>query len=210
MRTEDGRDVRARDGHAGPGVSWRRLGIPSLEALIGTGVFYGAAGSEARAMRGQHICVVGAGNSAGQAAVHLATYAASVTMLVRGDSLATSMSEYLITEIEQTPNIRVRLGVEVVDGEGEGRLDAVTVRDRTTGETERIPTSALFVMIGAEPHTDWLEGGVERDEQGYILTGRDLMKEGRRPEGGRSSARRSCSRPASPACSPRATCATAR
>ena len=156
------------------GVAWRRLRIPRLEALIGAGVFYGAAMSEARAMRGRHVSVVGGGNAAGQAAVHLAKYADEVTMLVRGDSLAKSMSEYLIAELSGKPNISVRLGVELVDGEGEEQLQAVVVRDRSTGAVERIPTAGLFVMIGAEPRTEWLDGAVERDAGGYILTGSDI------------------------------------
>jgi thioredoxin reductase (NADPH) len=121
IRVADGQEVAARAVILAMGVSWRRLGIPRLESLIGAGVFYGAGGSEARAMQGQDVCVVGAGNSAGQAATHLAKYAASVTMLVRGDTLASSMSEYLITELGQLPNVTVRLDVEVIDGEGNGR-----------------------------------------------------------------------------------------
>lgn len=179
VRVADGREVAARAVILAIGVSWRRLEVPRLEALIGAGVFYGAAGSEARAMQGRHVCVVGAGNSAGQAASHLARHAASVSMLVRGDSLATSMSDYLIKELGRTPNITVRTGVEVVDGEGDGRLEAVVIRDRSTAETERIPTSGLFVLIGAEPRTEWLDGFVERDARGYILTGTDLLRHGR-------------------------------
>jgi len=179
----DGREVRARAVLLASGVAWRRLGLPRLERLIGTGVFYGAASSEARAMAGQHVGVVGAGNSAGQAAMHLAKHAASVTLLVRGDSLEKGMSEYLIKEVEQAPNVTVRLGVELVDGEGEGRLDAVLIRDRATGTTERIATSALFVLIGAEPRTGWLEGVVARNRQGYLLTGHDLLHDGRPPQG---------------------------
>jgi thioredoxin reductase (NADPH) len=156
------------------GVSWRRLGIPRLEELIGAGVFYGAAASEARAMQGRHVCVVGAGNSAGQAAAHLAKYAEEVTLLVCGDSLAKSMSEYLIEELRGTSNVSVRLQVELVDGEGDEHLQAVIVRDRPRDSVERIATTGLFVMIGAEPHTDWLDGSVERDEGGFILTGNDL------------------------------------
>jgi thioredoxin reductase (NADPH) len=156
------------------GVSWRRLGIPQLEGLIGAGVFYGAAASEARAMRGRHVCVVGAGNAAGQAVAHLAKYADEVTLLVRGDSLAKSMSEYLITGLRGLPNVSVRLGVEVVEGEGDEQLQAIVVRDRSSGRVERIPTAGLFVMIGAEPRTEWLDGTVERDERGFILTGNDL------------------------------------
>ena len=183
VRVADGQEVAARAVILANGVSWRRLGIPRLEALIGAGVFYGAAGSEARAMQGQHVCVVGAGNSAGQAAAHLAKYAASVTILVRGDTLATSMSEYLINELGQLPNVTVRPGVEVIGGEGDGRLEALTIRDRAAGTTERMSTSALFVLIGADPHTDWLGGCVERDRQGYILTGTDLIRDGRLPSG---------------------------
>lgn len=177
----DGREVRGRSVIIAIGVTWRRLGIPVLENLIGTGVYYGAASSEARAVEGLDVCIVGAGNSAGQAAMHLAKFASSVTMLVRGDSLAKSMSQYLITEIEQAPNISVRLGVEIVDGVGEGRLESLELRSRDTGETETLPTAALFVLIGAEPRTDWLEGAVARDRQGFILTGQDLLHDGRPP-----------------------------
>ncbi len=204
----DGQEVTARAVVLAMGVSWRRLGIPRLEALIGAGVFYGAAASEARAMRGRHVCVVGGGNAAGQAAVHLAKHADRVTLLVRGDSLATSMSEYLTAEVARTRNIDVRLGAEVIDGEGETGLEAIVVRDRADGTTERIPTAALFVMIGAEPHTDWLAGAVARDESGYILTGNDVTR--RAIPAGRSSGRRCCSRRACRACSLRATSATRR
>jgi thioredoxin reductase (NADPH) len=183
VRVADGQEVTARGVILATGVSWRRLGIPHLEALIGAGVFYGAAGSEAQAMQGRDVCIVGAGNSAGQAATHLAKYAASVTMLVRGDSLAPSMSEYLITELGQLPSVTVRPGVEVIDGAGNGRLEEITIRDRASGRTERLSTSALFVLIGADPHTDWLDGCVERDQQGYILAGNDLMRNGKLPNG---------------------------
>jgi thioredoxin reductase (NADPH) len=183
VRVSDGSEIAAKAVIIATGVSWRRLGIPSLEALIGAGVFYGAAGSEARAMHGENVCVVGAGNSAGQAAVHLARHAASVTILVRGYSLARSMSNYLIKEIEHTSNITVRLGVEVIDGEGKEHLEALTLRERASGATVTVPTSALFVLIGAEPKTDWLPDGIERDDHGFILTGRDLVRGGRPPEG---------------------------
>jgi thioredoxin reductase (NADPH) len=125
-------------------------------------------------MQGRHVCVVGAGNSAGQAAVHLAKYADRVTLLVRGDSLEQSMSEYLIAEVRAKPNISVRLRVELVDGEGEDRLQAVLLRERYSDKLERIATTGLFVMIGAEPHSDWVEGIVARDDAGFVLTGRDL------------------------------------
>ena len=186
LEVADGQRIAARAVVLASGVSWRRLHIARLEELIGAGVFYGAAASEARAMQGGHACVVGAGNSAGQAAAHLAKYAAEVTMLVRGDSLERTMSEYLITELRATANVSVRLGVEVVDCEGEERLQAVTLRDRLTGARERIPTTGLFVMIGHEPHTEWLDGVVARDEAGFVLTGSDL--EGEEISAGRSPA----------------------
>ena len=183
VRVSDGSEITARAIVLAPGVFWRRLGVPSLEALIGTGVFYGAAGSEARAMQGQNVCVVGAGNSAGQAAVHLARYAASVTMLVRGNSLTRTMSDYLIKEIEHVSNVTVRMGVEVIDGEGKVNLETLTLRERASGATETVPAAALFVMIGAEPHTEWLPGCIERDDRGFILTGRDLVRDGKPPAG---------------------------
>ena len=176
IRVADGLEITAKSVILSVGVSWRRLQVPALEKLIGVGVFYGAAMSEARALEGRHVCIAGGGNSAGQAAVHLARYAESVTMLVRGDSLETSMSDYLITEIGELPNVSLRFGVDVVGGEGESRLEAVTIRDRHTGETERLETSALFVMIGADPHTKWLDGRLARSRNGFILTGQDLMR----------------------------------
>ena len=169
----DGSEVTARAVLLAVGVSWRRLGIPKLESLIGAGVFYGAAGSEARGMRGKHVSIVGAGNSAGQAAVHLAKHAETVTLLVRGNSLSKSMSEYLVSELHALPNVVVRLEVDLLDGEGDEQLEAVVIHDRERDAVERIPTSGLFVMIGAEPRTDWLEGAVARDERGFILTGAD-------------------------------------
>jgi thioredoxin reductase (NADPH) len=162
-------------------VEWRRLGVPALEALRGAGVFYGAAGAEAVALAGEDVFVVGAGNSAGQAAVHLARWASRVTMLVRGAALAASMSEYLITEIEQIPNISVRLHTEITDGNGTGRLEELVLRDRRTGSTETVPAAAVFVMIGAQPRTAWLGNAVRRDEQGYVVTGHDLLVDGLPP-----------------------------
>jgi thioredoxin reductase (NADPH) len=156
------------------GVTYRRLGIPALERLVGMGVFYGAAGAEAPAMAGEEVYVVGGANSAGQAALHLARFAARVTLLVRGDSLAAGMSDYLITQLEATPNVEVRLHTRVVDGHGEARLEALTVEDVGTGQRERVKVTAVFVLIGAEPHTDWLRDILQLDERGFILTGRDL------------------------------------
>jgi thioredoxin reductase (NADPH) len=172
VRVSDGAEVAADAVVVASGVSWRRLGVPRLEALVGAGVFYGAAGAEARAMEGQDVFVVGAGNSAGQAALHLARYAASVTLLVRGPDLARSMSEYLVREIDQAPNVAVRLRTQVADGLGGHRLEGLALRHG--GAVEEVPAAALFVMIGGEPRTEWL-AGVERDDRGYVLTGHDLL-----------------------------------
>jgi thioredoxin reductase (NADPH) len=177
-----GREVRSRAVVIATGVSYRRLGIPSLDSLTGAGVFYGAATSEARAVTAQEVFVVGGANSAGQAAVHLARYAAKVTMLVRGRSLAEGMSEYLITEIDSTPNIAVRYNVELTGGTGTGRLESLTLRDGPSGATETVPATAVFVLIGAEPRTQWLPDDVQRDRWGYVVTGADLMADGHPPE----------------------------
>jgi thioredoxin reductase (NADPH) len=178
-----GGQVEARAVIIATGVTWRRLGIPALEALVGAGVFYGAAGAEARAMAGRDVYLVGAGNSAGQAAIHLARYAATVTMVVRGPNLRASMSSYLVTEISKTANIRVRPATEVVGAQGHCSLESLMLRDRASGATETVPASGLFVMIGAEPRTGWLPASIRRDEQGFILTGRDLHRAGELPAG---------------------------
>ncbi len=176
----DGHRISARAVIAAPGIAWRRLGVPRLEKLVGSGVFYGAAGAEAQAMEGQDVFVIGAGNSAGQAALHLARHARQVSMLVRGANLARSMSDYLIREIKATPNITVCLRSEVTDGQGAERLEGLTLRDTRRGQTRHVPASALFVLIGGEPRTQWLPGAVQR-VGGYILTGRDLVRDGTGP-----------------------------
>jgi thioredoxin reductase (NADPH) len=183
VRMSDGSEVAARTVIIATGVAWRRLDVPGLEALRGAGVFYGAAGAEAKAMEGGDVFIVGAGNSAGQAAVHLATYARSVTLLVRGDTLAASMSDYLARAIGAIPTVAVRLRTEVVDGQGRGRLERITLRDRHNGTTRTVPAAGLFIMIGGEPRTAWLAGSVERDRRGYVLTGRDLLRDGALPAG---------------------------
>jgi len=127
-------------------------------------------------MAGQHVYVIGAGNSAGQAAIHLSRYAASVTMVVRGPGLTASMSSYLVTEISKTANIRICPSTEVTGGSGQCSLETLTLRHRVSGATETVPAAALFVMIGAEPRTTWLPGAIDRDDQGFIRTGRDLHR----------------------------------
>ena len=177
-----GSRVTARAVVLATGVSYRRLGVPPLEALTGAGVFYSASASEARALRGEPVYVVGGGNSAGQAAMHLSRYAARVTLAVRSESLDESMSRYLRDEIEATPNIEVRYGTEVVDGGGQGHLERLTLRARGTGELSTVDASALFLLLGARPRTEWLPEVIERDEQGYILTGAALTTPGGRSE----------------------------
>jgi thioredoxin reductase (NADPH) len=183
LQVLDGSEIAARTVIIATGVAWRRLHAPGLEALHGAGVYYGAAGTEAPAMEGGDVFVVGAGNSAGQAAVHLARYARSVTLLVRGDALASSMSDYLVRELGAIPNVAVRLRAEVVGGEGRGCLERITLRDRQDGVARTVPAAGLFIMIGGEPRTDWLAGSVQRDRQGYVLTGRDLVRDGALPAG---------------------------
>ncbi len=177
----DGSEARSRAVVVACGMAYRRLGLPALDALTGAGVFYGAAASEARAMKSGEVFVVGGANSAGQAAVHLAKYAARVTVLVRGRSLAHSMSEYLIREIESAANIAVRCRVAVTGGAGQGRLESLTLTDLDSGEAETVNALALFVMIGAEPRTQWLPDVVRRDRSGFVLTGPDLVEDGRPP-----------------------------
>lgn len=156
------------------GVTYRRLGIPALDRLVGVGVYYGAAGAEAQAMTGEQVFVIGGANSAGQAALHLAKYAARVTLLVRGKSLAASMSDYLIRQVMSTPNIDVRLQTQVIDGRGEHRLDSLVLEHVETGAREEVRASALFVLIGAEPRTEWLLNAVAIDDRGFVLTGGDI------------------------------------
>ena len=177
VRLADGHQVTAQAVIVAAGIAWRRLGVPRLEALVGSGVFYGAAGSELSAMAGRDVFVAGAGNSAGQTSLYLARQARQVTMLVRGDSLARSMSDYLIREIEATANITVRLNTEVGDGRGDERLESLTLRDRRTGRAEQVPATALFALIGGAPRTHWLAGAVQLRD-GYVLTGRDVSRDG--------------------------------
>lgn len=165
------------------GASYRKLGIESCDCFTGAGVFYGGTMTEAQAMKGQTVFVAGAGNAAGQAVIHLSTYADRVILLVRGESLDESMSDYLIQEIEATDNIEVRLNTEIVGGEGNRRLERLVLKNTETGATETIDAVALFVMIGAEPHTDWLPESILRDREGFIFTGADFARTGKLPEG---------------------------
>lgn len=174
----DGKEIVSRCVVLAMGASYRRLGIASLEALVGAGVFYGSGITETQVLLGQQIFIVGAGNSAGQAAVHLAKYAEHVTMVIRGSDLSSSMSDYLVQEIQATDNIRLRFRTEVVDGSGSQRLERLTLRNLGSGETDSVAATALFVLIGAQPHTQWLPDNIARDRQGFILTGSDFITDG--------------------------------
>jgi thioredoxin reductase (NADPH) len=175
------RGVTARAVLLCTGASYRRLGVPSLEALNGAGVFYGGPASEAHAMVGKDAYIIGGANSAGQAALHLARYARRVTLVVRAQSLASGMSHYLVRELEAAPNVDVRLGTDVVGGGGTGRLQHLVLRQGAAEEHETVPADGLFVLIGARPHTDWLPPEIARDNRGFLLTGPDLSNDHRWP-----------------------------
>jgi thioredoxin reductase (NADPH) len=165
--------VSARTVVLATGASYRRLGVPSLEALLGAGVYYGASVSEAHALAGLDAVVVGGGNSAGQAVLDLARYCRRVSLVARGRDLTAEMSAYLINAIESAGNVVVHTSTEVVDGKGDGRLEEITVRHNATGTEESLPARGLFVLIGARPRTDWLPESVGRDEFGFVLAGSD-------------------------------------
>jgi thioredoxin reductase (NADPH) len=171
----DGNVLSARTVVIATGAAYTELGVPELEDLHGRGVFYGAAVSEAPAMRGRKVFVVGAGNSAGQAAVHLSKWADQVTILVRGQSLAQSMSDYLVRTIDATQNIDVAYGVQVVGGAGGDRLESLVLEDRASEQRRDVPADGLFVLIGSRPRTDWLGETLMRDQWGFILTGPDVQ-----------------------------------
>ena len=165
--------LRARTVLIAAGVDYRRLGVPAIETFVGSGVNYGAAASTARAMRGRPVFVVGGANSAGQAAVHLARFAESVTLVVRRDGLTATMSDYLIKELEGTPRISIRPHTEVVDAAGDGHLERLTLRDTRSGETEEVAAGGLYLLLGAAPSCSWLPPDVARDPHGFVLAGAD-------------------------------------
>jgi thioredoxin reductase (NADPH) len=179
----DGTELGCKALLVATGVSYRKLDIPGADRLQGSGVYYGAAMTEAASCKGEDVYIVGGANSAGQAAMYFSKYARRVVMLVRGDSLSSSMSQYLIDEINKTENIHVEPHTQVVEAHGNQHLEAISISCRDSGATERLPAGALFIFIGAEPRTDWLAGVVERDERGFVLSGPDLMRDGRRPKG---------------------------
>jgi thioredoxin reductase (NADPH) len=176
LSLEDGRSIRAQAVVLAVGASYERLGIPELEELSGAGVFYGGPASEAHALTRADVYVVGGGNSAGQAALHLARYARRVTVLVRAGSLETGMSHYLVQAIEANSRVDVRTGTAITAGGGEGHLQRLVLRDLASGAEETVSADALFVLIGSRPFTDWLPPELEKDEHGFLLTGEDVSR----------------------------------
>jgi thioredoxin reductase (NADPH) len=179
----DGTFIDAHTVILATGVSYRRLDVPGLGELTGRGVYYGSALTEASACAGQDVYIVGGANSAGQAALYLSRYAKSVTLLARGPALEKSMSHYLITRITDDPAISVRICTEVIGASGEDHLERLTLRDTARGSTETVDAQWLYLFIGAEPLTDWLDGVVVRDLKGFVAAGPDLSPRGERPRG---------------------------
>jgi thioredoxin reductase (NADPH) len=178
VELSDGSSLRARAVILATGVTYRRLAVPRLEDFRGAGVFYGSVSSEARSLIDMEVFVVGGGNSAGQAALHLAKYARRVTLVTRGQALSDTMSRYLLGMLEGFGKVEVRSRTLIVDGDGDTRLRRLTLEHRDSGQRETVPADALFVMIGADPHTEWLPGEIARDEEGFVLTGPDILGAG--------------------------------
>lgn len=168
-------EIEARALIVATGVSYRRLEASGLEELTGRGVYYGVSASDAKQCEGDDVYLVGGANSAGQAALNLARYARKVVLIVRGSSLEATMSRYLIDKIASTPNIQIRCRTEVTACRGNGHLEAITLADRDTGRAEELPTSWLFVFVGASPRTEWLGPDVVRDAKGFVVTGQELL-----------------------------------
>jgi thioredoxin reductase (NADPH) len=179
----DGSRLSARTNICATGIEWRRLNVPNEARFLGAGLFYGAGASEAPMCGGQTVYVVGGGNSAGQAAMHLSLFAKEVVMLVRGDRLADSLSDYLLKKIEASDVIRVVARCEVTAVSGEASLEAITVQDRHSGDLTKLPTRRMFVCIGGQPNTEWARNtAIVRDPAGYLMTGPDLLVKGKLPD----------------------------
>ena len=183
IKLADGSEISCHALMIASGVQWKWLQAPGVERLQGAGVYYGGGSTEALSCKGEIVYVVGGANSAGQAAMNFAKYAERVVILVRGDSLASTMSQYLIDQIKETPNIQLWTHATVAEVHGDTHLEEVSVMCSDTNKLERVPASAMFIFIGALPRTDWLAGTIERDERGFVLTGSDLMHGGERPKG---------------------------
>jgi thioredoxin reductase (NADPH) len=183
IKLGDGNEISCHALMIATGVQWRRLDAPGIDRLQGAGVYYGGGSTEALSCKGEVIYVIGGANSAGQAAMNFAQYAERVVIVVRGASLSSTMSQYLIDQIKETPNIQIWPHASVQEVHGETHLEEISFLCSDSGKIERVPTGAMFIFIGALPRTDWLADVVERDERGFILTGPDLIRDGQRPKG---------------------------
>jgi thioredoxin reductase (NADPH) len=183
VKLVDGNEISCHALMIASGVQWRRLDAPGIDRLQGAGVYYGGGATEALSCKGEVVYVVGGANSAGQAAMNFSRFAERVIILVRGDSLSNTMSQYLIDQINRTSNIQLWTHASVAEAHGETHLEEISVLCSDTGKTERAPANAMFIFIGAQPRTDWLGETVQRDERGFILTGPDLLWKGARPKG---------------------------
>jgi thioredoxin reductase (NADPH) len=183
IKMADGEEISCHALMVATGVQWRRLAAPGIDRLQGAGVYYGGGTTEALSCKGEIVYVVGGANSAGQAAMNFSKYADKVVMLLRGDSLSSTMSRYLIDQIKATPNIQLWSHASVAEVHGDTHLEEVSVLCSDTNKVERVPATSIFIFIGALPRTDWLSGIVERDERGFVLTGPDLIRDGDHPKG---------------------------
>jgi thioredoxin reductase (NADPH) len=183
LKLADGVEISCHALMIATGVQWRRLEAPGIDRLQGAGVYYGGGATEALSCKNEIVYVVGGANSAGQAAMNFAKYAGRVVILVRGQSLSSTMSQYLIDQVKQTPNIQVWAHASVAEAHGETHLEEISVLCSDTKKVERVPASAMFIFIGALPRTEWLGDLIERDDRGFILTGPDLIRDGERPKG---------------------------
>lgn len=183
LQLADGEELSCHALLVATGVQWRKLNVPGIDRLTGAGIYYGAAMTEALSCKDEDVFVIGGANSAGQAAMYFSKYARRVVMLVRGSSLSASMSQYLIDQLKKTPNVQIEFNSTVAEAHGNDHLEAISIYCASTNETNQVPANALFIMIGAAPNTAWLANVVERDELGFILSGSDLMHDGKRPKG---------------------------